>query len=220
MSNLNREFLRYLLISKRLRQEPMPSLQNLHDYLEAELKEAGCHVLTPLGVKGDLKRLRKLFHAPIDFSFANNCYHYTSAAYTLLKLPEAVLDSLITGLKLNLSLGEKCTSLENIQFERAHTYTREECIPAIAKAIVEKKELKIRYKSLGSKRSREYAVTPYLVKAMDGKWVLYGETGGIVKGYLLEEIIGMPEVTNTKADIPPLKEIEKQIEVISSLPKK
>jgi|GEM_PF-5092160 hypothetical protein len=220
MSNLNQELLRYLLIDRRLRQEERPSLQNLNDYLEKELKESGCFKLSPLSIKGDLKRLKRLFHAPISFSFAKNCYHYNSSTYTLLKLPAGVLDTVITGLKLNLSLGEKYNGLENIHFERTHIYMREECIPVIAKAISEKKELKIRYKSLGSKRSREYTVTPYLVKSMDGKWVLYGETGGIVKGYLLEGVVGLPEITNAKVEIPTMKEIEKAISTISASPKK
>ncbi|MGP8217565.1 MAG: WYL domain-containing protein [Bacteroidia bacterium] len=220
MSNLNNEFLRYLLLDKRLRQEPLPPLQNLKDYLDAELKEAGCFVLTPLSIKGDLKRMRRLFHAPIGFSFAKNCYHYKSATYTLLKLQEAVLDSVIIGLILNLSLGEKYTSLENIQYEHARTYARGECIPAIAKAFAEKKELKIRYKSLGAKRSREYSIIPYLLKVVQGKWVLYGEADGTVKGYLLEEVIGIPEVTNTKAEIPSMKEIDKAISAISTPAKK
>ncbi len=160
--------------------------------------------------------MRRLFHAPIGFTFGTNSYHYNSSAYSLLKLPAAVLDTLITNLKLNLILGARFTNLENIKNERAHTCAHEESIPAIAKAFVEKKELRIMYKSLGSKRSREYFVAPYLLKVIQGKWVLYGKSKDILKGYLLEEFNGMPEVTETKADIPTIKEIEKQIEALSN----
>jgi hypothetical protein len=209
----NTELLNYLLIDQRLRQETQPSLENLIEFLREELQETEKVTVTPLFIKGCLKRMRKLYHAPIAFNFSKNVYYYKIPSYNIFKLPAGVLNDLITTLKLNLILGESYSSLENIKFEHARTYahahTGSKHVPLIAKAISEKKIISLVYKSAGSKRSREYNVIPFMLEQILGKWALTGKVNSDIRMFLLEEIQGLPEITTKKAEIPNIKEIEK-----------
>jgi hypothetical protein len=207
------DLLNYILLDRRFRQEIQPSLEDLTEYLKNELQETGKVYLTPLAVKGMVKRMRKLFHAPIQFSFTKNAYYYTIPGYNIMKLPAGILTDLITTLKMNLMLGTSYATLENIKYEHARTYghahTGSQYVPIIAKAIADKKIVTIKAKSAGGKRAWVYDVHPLLLEQVMGKWVLTGRVNNDVRLFLLEDIQGMPEITSKKADIPSVKDIEK-----------
>jgi hypothetical protein len=204
------DLLNYLLLDQRLRQEIQPSLEDLTAFLQNELKDIEKVPVTPLSVKGQLKRMKRLFNAPISFSFSKNAYFYLIPAYNIFKLPAGILDDLITSLKMNLLLGHAYPTLEHIKFEQQHqSHTGSKYVPVIAQAISNKQIISIQYKSANSKRSFRYEVSPYLLEQVLSKWILTGKTNSEVRMFLLEEIQSLPEITTKRADIPSLKEIAK-----------
>lgn len=204
-------FLKYLIVEKRLRQEPAPSLEQLKECLESELKEIGNCRTSRLSVKGDLSRLKKLFNINIKYSFRNNNYSIAKQQ-TLLNLSPDALDTLRFNFKLNCIFGSKLEAIQGmIDMERARAYTREDYLITIAKAMSEQKEIRIRQKSASSKRSWAYELAPYLLRVIDGKAFLYGESKGELRTYQLEELTEAPELLNKKVTIPTLQEIEKLV---------
>jgi len=175
------------------------------------LKEIEKLEITPLAVKGQLKRMRRLFHAPIGFDFAKNAYFYKVPGYNAFMLPAGILNDLITSLKMNLILGSSFYGFNNIRHEHARSYgyahTGNKYVPILAKAISEKKIVTLKVKTAGGKRAWQYDVIPYLLEQILGKWALTGRVNNEVRIFLLEEIQATPEITTRKADIPGLKEI-------------
>ena len=212
-NNTTTDLLKYLLIDQRLRMQIQPSLEDLTEFLREELKQFGKFEVTPLSIKGQVKRMRRLFHAPISFDFTKNAYYYKIPSYNIFKLPAGVLNDLITTLKMNLIVGGGYSGLENIKYEHtrtyAHAHTGSLHVPIIAKAIADKKVISMKVKTAGGKRAWQYDVTPYMLEQILGKWALTGKVNNEVRIFLLEDIQGSPEITNKKAEIPSLKEIEK-----------
>lgn len=205
------ELLNYLLLDQRLRQEIQPSLEDLTAFLREELKEIEKIEITPLAVKGQLKRMRRLFHAPIGFDFAKNAYFYKVPGYNIFNLPAGILTDFVTSLKMNLTLGSSFNGLNNIRYEHARSYgqghTGNKYVPILAKAISEKKIVSIKVKTAGGKRTWQYELNPFLLEQILGKWALTGRVNNEVRIFLLEELQATPEITAKKADIPSLKEI-------------
>ena len=208
--SITKDLLNSLLLDQKLGQAPS-SLQELTKFLREELKEIEKIEITPLAVKGQLKRVRRIFNAEIGFDFEKNVYYYKVPGYNIFKLPAGILSDIITSLKMNLILGSSFYDLNNIRYEHArsygHPHTGNKYVPILAKAISEKKIVTIKVKTVGGKRAWQYDVTPYLLEQILGKWALIGRINNEVRIFLLEELQATPEITNKKADIPGLKEI-------------
>lgn len=179
---LKQLMLRYLLLDKRLQQEPHPSLEELKTFLESNLQEktGKKQILKTATIKTDLKNMKKEFDAPIGYSFGKHNYFY-GADYTFLKLPNGILDVLIQ-------------SLQNQPLQEIKPNNAKEII---ASGILNKKVICFTYKSMTSKRSHTYELIPYLLKEHVNKLYLVGLKCGEkdFRLFSLDGIIGLPELT-------------------------
>lgn len=215
MPTQKNSLLRYLLIDTRLRKEPHPGLEQLKTFVQQQIKEITDEkmITSRLTIKKDIKNMRKFFLAPINFSFEKNQYHYQFPNYSFLKLPENLIERLIFNIKLQYLLGSKFNSDNSIQFESTASSKGWEHVPVIAKAINKKRAVSFIYKSINSKRSHNYLLHPILLKENRKSFYLVGMTDKSkeIKEFVLERIIGTPEITNTESKIDKNIEANKKI---------
>jgi predicted DNA-binding transcriptional regulator YafY len=197
--------LRFLLIDKRLRTEPHPTLEQLKVFITEQFKEITDEktMVSRLSIKKDIKDMRKLFLTPIEFSFEKNQYHYQSPSYTFLMLPDSFVERLIGTIQIQYLLGAKFNDEKKIRFETKVGTTGWEHVPLIVRALNKKKVLNFVYKSHNSKRVREYHLHPYLLEENSNRWVLFGRRakGKNIQAFELSRIIGAPVITSKEAVI-------------------
>jgi len=204
MTNKN-SLLRYLLIDVRLRKEPRPGLEQLKKFVQEQFKEITNEkmIVSRITIKRDVKNMRKMFFAPINFSFEKNQYHYEYPNYTFLKLPENQIERLIYNIKLQYLLGVRFNSDQNIQFETTTSTRGWEHVPMIAKAISKKRVVSFTYKSINSKRNRDYLINPLLLKENRNSFYLLGtkDKSSEIRTFALDRIVDTVGITDTEAEV-------------------
>jgi predicted DNA-binding transcriptional regulator YafY len=199
--NTNKNVLfRYLLIDRRLREEPNAGIEDLKSYVVEHSKSTiNANVLTST-IKTDIKNMRKHYFTPIEFSFGTNHYYYNIPNYTFLKLPTIILDALIQKIKLQYQLGKRFNDENTL--EVTNTIAKKHIhLPVIISAISNNRVLKFIYKSVNAKRGFDYNVHPYLVKEHLNNLYLVGIKDGEkeFRIFMLDGIIGVPTITGIEA---------------------
>jgi WYL domain-containing protein len=197
--------LRYLLIDIRLRKDPNPSLEDLKLFVETEFSDITDEKtkFSKLTLKKDLKDMRKIFFAPIGFSFHDNNYRYEVKNYTFLKLPENIIERLIYNIKLQYLLGNKFNNPMPIIFETATSTKGYEYLPILSKAMGLRKVVSINYKSINSKRNRTYLIHPHLLKENRNTFYLLGvkDKDNEIRTFALDRIVEPPVILDIDAEL-------------------
>jgi hypothetical protein len=195
--------LRYLLIDNRLRREPLPGLEDLKSFVEKEFTDTTDEkmIFSRLTIKKDLRDMRKIFFAPVHFSFHDNNYRYEIKNYTFLKLPDSIIERLIYNIKLQYLMGNKFNYEMTVNFETPTSTKGYEYLPILSKALGQKKVVSFSYKSVNAKRSRTYVIHPHLLKENRNTFYLLGvkDKENEIRTFALDRIIEKPVILDIEA---------------------
>jgi hypothetical protein len=195
--------LRYLLLDIRLRREPFPGLEDLKIFVEKEFTDITDEKMkfSRLTIKKDLKDMRKIFFAPVHFSFHDNNYRYQIKDYTFMKLPDPIIERLIYNIKLQYLLGNKFNNSMPISFETSTSTKGYEYLPILSKALGQGKVVSINYKSINSKRNRTYLIHPHLLKENRNTFYLLGvkDKDTEIRTFAFDRITETPVILDIEA---------------------
>ena len=189
-------FLRYRIIDQCLcnKQHKYPHKVYLLECLDNALGSVSASSFDK-----DIKKMKELFSAPIEFDRYRKGYYYTDNTFSLNKFPltvdeitaldfstavlqslkhtplfsqfEAAIEKVINGYRVGSLLGKSDADL--IQVEIPLATTGYNWIEKIYKAIIEKQSLKLLYQSY-DKEAKEHIVSPYLLKEYRNRWYMVG----------------------------------------------
>jgi hypothetical protein len=190
--------LRYFLIDKKIHQEPPPTTEELRIYLEEIFRElVGPKItISKLTVKNDIKNMRKVFFAPIKFSFEKNCYYYESPEYeSLFSNPHGIDDIFLSFLKIRYSLGKNYSIHQCIHNDNK-TIAGSEQLQLFTRAIAERRKVRFTYKSFNAKRTRDYIFHPYLIRDHRNTYYIIGkkDLDNDIRSFALHRIEGVAEI--------------------------
>ncbi len=192
-------YTRYKLIDMRLRKRPYPRLEELMEFVSANLDRQ----VSKRTMQLDLQEMRYNqslnFNAPIAFSKKEHTYRYTDEHYTIHNLPvsadelhgldfaisildqfkhlpaikefEEAIHKIASTVKLNKEArGES----DHIQLDKPFIIKGIEFVEPILKAISERKVLKFSYQRHGSDTVSQNLLEPYLIRESKNFWYVIG----------------------------------------------
>jgi hypothetical protein len=192
-----RALFRYFIINQRLRKEPMPSTDELRIYVAKELSGATNEIFnyTILALKNDIKAMKKIFNAPISFSFQKNRYEYNTNLQ-FMELPQLASDYFCNFLRYKFVIGNDAYQKEIISYtDRA--LVGNEYLMVFAKAILESKQISFAYRPFNSKRSWNVTVSPHFIKEGRFAWFLIADKDGEERTFALHRVETEPIILDT-----------------------
>lgn len=195
-------FARYRLIDNRMtmKQKPIPSLQEIVDYVSEKLG-------TPISVSSIQKDLKAMrydeslgFKAPIEYDLYKKGYYYTDPNYSISNIPVSEED--LQGLEIAIGILEQFKEIPAIKlFEDAITkiassvkqsrekvsgggillldrpkrYQGIEYLNDIVEAIHGKHVMRINYQPFTKNEPKKHTVHPYFIKEYNGRMYLIGK---------------------------------------------
>lgn len=199
--------LRYFLIDYRLRNNPPPTTEVLRTYVENEINILTNEtIVITLGmIKTDIREMKKVFFAPITFSFTNNSYKYDHNGSQFIKLPQLATDYVWNYLRLHHLMGPIHYGQEFIIYNDSVIAGNEKII-IFAKALKDQKLISFVFKPFNAKRSYTIILNPYILKEDRKAWYIIGnKLDGEIRRYPIHRIEGVPEIL--PENIQPNKEI-------------
>jgi predicted DNA-binding transcriptional regulator YafY len=222
-------YTRYKLIDMRLRKRPYPRLEELMEFVSANLDRQ----VSKRTMQLDLQEMRYNqslnFNAPIAFSKKEHTYRYTDENYSIHNLPvsadelhgldfaisildqfkhlpaikefEEAIHKIASTVKLNKEArGES----DHIQLDKPFIIKGIEFVEPILKAISERKVLKFSYQRHGSDTVSQNLLEPYLIRESKNFWYVIGN--GISKKdhkiltFALDRILDLQLTNQTFSD--------------------
>jgi predicted DNA-binding transcriptional regulator YafY len=212
---------RYRIIDACLRnkRKPYPSVDVLQETITEALnldKE-----ISVSSVNKDMKAMRDIYNAPIQFSKNYKGYYYEDPHFSINSFPlteeevrildlsssflkqikysgyftqfESVIEKLISGFRISKIPGYENRQL--LETEEPISDTGLNWLETVYSSILYKKALKVQYKRFNSDDSKTHLISPYLLREYRNRWYMVGfsEKADAVTTLALDRVLSIEE---------------------------